>query len=324
MLHRIISVAVKSFSRLRDQRSKLAHLRETETLKTLKKLEMPLIVITGYPSSGKSKTCQALKEFLEKEKQKVVHVISENEYIDEEKNEILSDSRQEKTVRGTLKSEAVRQLHKEEVVILDGLNYIKGFRYELYCASKAAKTTQVTIHCDISPEDAWSWNQARSQGSKYSKDVFDGLIQRYETPIGTNRWDSPLFLSLKELPLDLEAVFQALFHRKAPPPNQSTQCQPLSSTSFLHELDMVTKDIVTAIMEAQRSGLGIGVDITVPRTSEKVFLEQSVTMSELTKTRRQFITYAKARAIEDMDKLASMWVQYLNKSLNGVETTDID
>ena len=145
---------------------------------------------------------------------------------------------------------------------------------------------------------------------------------RYEAPIGSNRWDSPLLLSLKEIPLNLEAVFEALFLRKAPPPNQSTQCQPLSSTSFLYELDKVTKNIVQAVLDAQKAGSIEGEEITVPGTSEKVCLEQKVTMGELSRTRRQFIVYAKARAIEDVNRLASMWVQYLNKSLNGIPVED--
>ena len=43
---------------------------------------------------------------------------------------------------------------------------------------------------------------------------------RYEAPVGQNRWDSPLLLSLKSRPLDVEQIYDALFSRKAPPPNQ--------------------------------------------------------------------------------------------------------
>ena len=54
-----------------------------------------------------------------------------------------------------------------------------------------------------------------------------------------NRWDSQLFLSLAAHPLDLSTVSAGIFDRAAPPPNQSTQCQPLSSANFLHEVDKV-------------------------------------------------------------------------------------
>ena len=35
------------------------------------------------------------------------------------------------------------------------------------------------------------------------------------------------------------------------------------------------------------------------------------------RARRQFITYAKARAIDDVDRLATMFVQYLNSNVGG-------
>ena len=62
-------------------------------------------MITGIPSSGKSKTCQRLSDFLIKEKSKVVKIVSENDFVDSNKNEIFADSQQEKRIRGNLKSE---------------------------------------------------------------------------------------------------------------------------------------------------------------------------------------------------------------------------
>ena len=136
---------------------------------------------------------------------------------------------------------------------------------------------------------------------------------RYEAPIGTNRWDAPLFLSLEAIPLNLEAVEAALYDRKPTPPNRSTQCQPLSSTNFLQELDKTTSAIISAILEAQK--LGLTDDAKVPGTEERIHATRNVTMAELARTKRQFINYAKARAIEDVNKLATMFVQYLNTTL---------
>merc|ERR1719447_851854 len=142
---------------------------------------MPLVILTGFPSSGKTSVALKLQEFL-KEKGKEVLVVSEEELLglNQDKNIIFADSKHEKEVRGRLKSEVVRLLTKENVVICDGLNYIKGFRYELYCASKNIKTTQATIQCDISPEDAESFNVRREAGEKYSERTLKELIARYE------------------------------------------------------------------------------------------------------------------------------------------------
>ncbi len=51
----------------------------------------------------------------------------------------------------------------------------------------------------------------------------DALILRFEAPDSRNRWDSPLFTIQQEDSLPFEAISDALFKRKAPPPNQSTQ-----------------------------------------------------------------------------------------------------
>ena len=277
---------------------------------------MPLVLITGIPCSGKSKTAKSIKDSLE-EKDKKVILISEDDILkqqNQDKNIVLNDSLQEKTLRADLKGKVIRHLTKETVVILDALNYIKGYRYELYCASKSVKTTQVTVHCDISPPTSWQWNESRNS-DKWTKETFDALVMRYEAPIGTNRWDSPLFLSLEAIPLNLEAVEAALFDRKPPPPNMSTQVQPLSSTNFLQEFDKSTSAIISAILEAQK--LGLADNLKVPGTDERVTVTRNVTMAELSRTKRQFITYAKSRAIEDVAKLATMFVQYLNSTLFG-------
>jgi protein KTI12 len=55
------------------------------------------------------------------------------------------DSNKEKELRGLLKSEVQKVLSKENIVILDSLNYIKGYRYELFCISKLIQTPQCVV-----------------------------------------------------------------------------------------------------------------------------------------------------------------------------------
>lgn len=89
---------------------------------------MPLIIVTGGPSSGKTKRSKELAKFF-RGRDKTVHVISENLAIPKagfQKNVYFSDSQKEKIVRSDLKSEAIRLLTKDNVVILDAGNYIKG------------------------------------------------------------------------------------------------------------------------------------------------------------------------------------------------------
>lgn len=105
-------------------------------------VNMPLIIICGCPASGKTTRANELREFFEVQKKKVVHLVSENEITRSSgmsKNEIYGESRLEKNIRADLKSNSLRKLNKNDVVIIDGGNYIKGYRYELFCASKAVR-----------------------------------------------------------------------------------------------------------------------------------------------------------------------------------------
>jgi len=216
--------------------------------------------MTGLPSSGKSSVVTKLQDFFTS-KEKAVVVICEEQLMGQDKNFIFSDSKHEKDVRGRLKSEVIRHLGKDNVVICDGLNYIKGFRYELFCASKAGKTTQLTVQCDLSPADAEQINSGRDDTEKYSDEIFKALVQRYESPISSNRWDAPLYLVLKDGVVNFEGIFDSLFNKKAPPPNLSTQNAPLSTTNFVYELDKQTQAVVAAIMEAQKT-TGAGTEVT--------------------------------------------------------------
>ena len=59
--------------------------------------------------------------------------------------DVYREARTEKEARATEYSAVKRALGKECIVIADGLNYIKGFRYQLYCEAKAVETP----HCVV-------------------------------------------------------------------------------------------------------------------------------------------------------------------------------
>jgi protein KTI12 len=103
-------------------------------------------------------------------------------------NFCILDSRKEKLIRGDIKSNTQRLLTQNDVLIIDGSNYIKGFRYEIYCMSKLYKTPQCTVQCDLPVEHAWLWNENRSIDEQYSRDVFDALILRYVVIILLKRY----------------------------------------------------------------------------------------------------------------------------------------
>ncbi|KAM9753257.1 protein KTI12 homolog [Menidia menidia] len=275
---------------------------------------MPLIVMCGYPCSGKTRRAEELKAFFEENTGRKVHVVGDGA-LRADRNSVYADSQKEKNVRASLKAEVERKVNKEDIVILDSLNYIKGYRYELFCLIKHAQTPHCLVYCLTSPEESSSWNVNRDAAEQYSQDIFDALVLRFEAPDSRNRWDSPLFTVLKDDALPLEAVSDALLKRKAPPPNQSTQSQPLSSANFLYELDKITQDVLMAIFDAQKTSVP-GDLISVPGATEKVELSRSVNMAELRKLRRQFISYSKMHPTDNTGQISNMFVQYLNKSLH--------
>uniref|UniRef100_A0A1A7YR93 Protein KTI12 homolog n=1 Tax=Iconisemion striatum TaxID=60296 RepID=A0A1A7YR93_9TELE len=275
---------------------------------------MPLIVMCGYPCSGKTQRAKELKVCFEEKTKREVHIVGDA-VLDVDRNGVYADSQKEKNVRAALKAEVERKVSKDKIVILDSLNYIKGYRYELFCLIKHAQTPHCLVYTLTSDEESSLWNQNRDAAEQYSQDILDALVQRFEAPDSRNRWDSPLFTVLKDDVLPLEAISDALFKRKAPPPNQSTQSQPLSSANFLYELDKITQDVLMAIFNAQKTSVP-GDLISVPGATEKVELSRSINMAELRKLRRQFISYTKMHPTEKTGQIANMFVQYLNKSLH--------
>lgn len=161
----------------------------------------------------------------------VVHIRESTACPDQTKSECYSDSHAEKNTRAAIKSEfdrAVQGGGTSTLVIVDSLNYIKGYRYELYCISKAAgerhgvvwvmgSSTDATCvgANNASDELAKKRNRLRKEKQLHSKerasddaqnsgiDIVDGhyeddaamdaLILRYEPPDEKNRWENPLY-----------------------------------------------------------------------------------------------------------------------------------
>lgn len=111
---------------------------------------MPLLMMTGFPSSGKTlwatKIQEAFQELIRTSTDprvvKMTCVLINDESLGVVKMD-YSEARREKSARGLLFSAVERHLGKECIVLCDSLNYIKGFRYQLSCSAKAVGTP----HC---------------------------------------------------------------------------------------------------------------------------------------------------------------------------------
>jgi protein KTI12 len=111
---------------------------------------MPLVTFSGYPLSGKTTRAAELQKYLENYIQtnstsikRIVLLNEESLMID--KKIAYQDQTNEKKSRGTLLSAVERHLSRDDIVICDSLNYIKGFRYQLYCVARALGTPTCTV-----------------------------------------------------------------------------------------------------------------------------------------------------------------------------------
>ncbi|XP_050527238.1 protein KTI12 homolog isoform X2 [Daktulosphaira vitifoliae] len=260
---------------------------------------MPLILMVGLPSSGKTTRAYEIKNFFLNTLKKNVFLISDNEIIAQmgmDKNVLFLEMKKEKQLRSILHSETLKKLTKDNVVILDSGNFIKGFRYELYCSSKSLSTPQCLVVCDISPARAWQLNENRPESDRYLKSSFDDLLMRYEEPNHSNRWDSPLINLQLTDKLPAEDIRKAIFEVPDPKPNLAT---------------------INSIIQLKKQGIE-GVNIEIPNYNGKFLnkLDNNLTLIQLAKSRRQFLSYAKSHpSTDDTKNIVNLFIQFLNNTL---------
>ncbi|ETN86765.1 chromatin associated protein KTI12 [Necator americanus] len=186
---------------------------------------MPLLVVTGHPSCGKSTIVQRIREYFTVEGKEVVIIGDDDDSL--LSRDDYNNASKEKEHRSFLRSSVQKSLNQNTVVICDALNYIKA-RYE-------------------KPDQRNRWdsplfdvNVGKSERN-HTESVPDDMNVDLEHP-------SPKFV---ELPLS--DIFKWLCEGTALVENQSTQNPPLAPINFLYELDRVTQDVVNAVMEGQRN-----------------------------------------------------------------------
>ncbi|KAJ5917900.1 hypothetical protein N7454_010275 [Penicillium verhagenii] len=205
---------------------------------------MPLVILTGYPCSGLTYRANQLAALFETAQDELfaatdsaspvtlksrfkIHVVASH---DTSHPRIVYDhARTEKEARGVAYARAKRVLARDSIVILDGMNYIKGWRYQLWCEAKAAGTSCCVVHVGTPVDQCIANNDARLQRQAsektsdantdsqvpsttetdssspevpakpidteepYPSELLNNLIFRYEEPSTHSRWDKPLF-----------------------------------------------------------------------------------------------------------------------------------
>jgi protein KTI12 len=112
--------------------------------------------IGGIPSSGKTTYAKELISKLQEEGKKV-YLVNE-EALNINKNIAYKgitmiyhtflvdiDAKEEKMIRGSLLAEVERYISADTILVFDSLNYIKGYRYELFCRARSLRTPTCVV-----------------------------------------------------------------------------------------------------------------------------------------------------------------------------------
>ncbi|KAL8669253.1 MAG: hypothetical protein Q9168_006153 [Polycauliona sp. 1 TL-2023] len=291
---------------------------------------MPLILVSGYPSSGKTYRSNQLVEFFNTKITAATEphirrlgVTLINDQTLGLNREVYRDARSEKDARAAEYSAVKRDLGRDTIVIADGLNYIKGFRYQLYCEAKAVQTPSCVVHVGTPIDKCKEINSNLSKDSDrdggYPNDIFENLVYRYEEPNGMTRWDSPLYtVPYDDATPPGEAIWNAMIGTEAElkkvRPNLATVMKPAAESDYLYELDKITQEIVNAVTAWQKDHTGeLGGQVALGNTAIEL-PASAVTLSQLQRVRRQFISMNRQHDLAK-PRIHGSFIEYLNTNL---------
>lgn len=301
---------------------------------------MALVIICGQPCSGKSKAALCLSEALKDiESNPTVRIIDETSFhLD--RNQSYAEMTSEKNLRGVLRSEVDRSLSKDSIIIVDSLNSIKGYRYELWCLARAAGIRHCVLFCDVEETQCRDWNKERREKDEPSYDdrIFEDLVRRFERPDSRNRWDSPLFELFpskdgidKSSPaiVDLVSYVTKKVDTKTRDvkilqPTIATQSARFSEANSLYEMDRATQEVTSAIVEAQSLAMGGPVTgLSLGPGLPTINISRSVGLPELRRLRKTFIKMTSQSSLSgpppptDADSAKRMFIDYLNREFGS-------
>uniref|UniRef100_A0A0X3PVK7 Protein KTI12 homolog n=2 Tax=Schistocephalus solidus TaxID=70667 RepID=A0A0X3PVK7_SCHSO len=295
---------------------------------------MPLILLCGYPCSGKSAVVTLLAGCLHTHRPDCqIEVVSEESIASahpaatttiDPRVAIYMDANLEKQLRAEIKSQTERALTGKKpsntIVIVDANNYIKGYRYELYCTAKSMRHQQAILHCTTGLDTCREINTALG---RYPEAVFSEVVTRFERPNSSSRWDNPLYEICLPQELeqerdnsrqDLRALVDKLTDRILSEllssgtrvrPNQSTVPTQAADSNYLQIVDLATTEVISAILAAQTNGAdfaSLPPHLAPPDSGAAPNLDLTDgfawTASTLTKAKRQYLSFLRANATQ--------------------------
>ncbi|CAI5471859.1 unnamed protein product [Closterium sp. Yama58-4] len=201
---------------------------------------MALVLICGQPCSSKSTIARQLVAALEaaiNEQQnsapgdrRLSVVLLGEEQLHIGRDDGYQNMVAEKNLRGSLRSEVDRAVGKDRIVIVDSLNAIKGYRYEL-CGPQSLGLALFELHP--------ATEQAAEEAERVIGEVVTLLVGGSGAANGQGRAGRAL------------------------QPTVATQTATPSDANVLYEMDRATKEVISAVMDAQASLGGASSPFTV-------------------------------------------------------------
>lgn len=273
---------------------------------------MALILLCGRPSSGKTTVSLKLQSLLEESGRSVSHITDPLPHPP-----LFTSSTTEKTQRQRLRATTERSLLPNHFALCDSLNYIKGMRYELFCAAKTSGIRYCVIYCDLEE------TECRGLGGDWGG-LMGELCARFEEPHEKNRWDSPLYRInvLREgWEAAVEGVRDWLVNEKSNTlvASMATRLPNKQGADVLGLLDSVTRQVETCVISAIQAGKSTGDSISVPDISGVIRLQRKPKVAELRAMRRSYLNLARAQAPSAVDavSLKEEYVAFVNEQLRG-------
>jgi protein KTI12 len=260
---------------------------------------MALVVVAGIPGSGKTTLANNLKPLFESTGRKCV-IVPEPSV----ESGAFSASHRETTARSDFKAAVHRALLPECVTIADGMNFIKGFRYELWCFAREQGLGFCCAFCTASDDDAI----ARSQG-RYPASTLRSLINRMEAPSDRQKWDRPLVVVSD--PSDratLEAIVAASLARESRLIAKKATTSGIGAAAQVNDrIDRVINEFSTELLKAQAT-VPAGGTLTICGVA--FFLKKPISPGQLKKAKREFAD--RAKTVPDSANIAQMFADSLS------------
>lgn len=304
---------------------------------------MPLVIVTGLPGSGKSTRSERLRAFLEGRipSDWRVLIVTDRSHVNVDAMPSISE---EKRRRSDFMSSIERLVDAKTVVIADGFNEIKGFRYQLYCMARSAQTPHCVLWCLCSEETSHRRCCSSSNASAHSEAFVADLCARFEEPNESTRWDQPLFSliyraddpsltfeqQIAEKQMDasaeseaFEGILESITGSTARPPTMATAnalgsrkdvLTNSGSVASLGLVDQWTQSVVVEFLSKYKSAGGAPAVIHLD-CDVSIRVSQTVSISQLQALRRQYIKMYRQRPVTDQKQCIVLFARFLQSNL---------